>query len=604
MKRKPGKVLKLILAGWISMLGQSVDALEGSDQPTKIPPGARIYLIQDKEEYFLGENIFFHYCVVNTGKEVFSASDGVAFRRGTRAFRFVVTAVGADGRTAPDPDPYQIDLSVMPDAEPLKQNEARYSHVFPMRYCRIVEPGNYAITVYHDLGWGNKIDNDVRTVSTTVKLKKPSEGEAQRVVAEMYASLQYDGLSQGEKSLPGADFKCLNYPIYLPILMKHASKGSMEAVDGIASMRTHEATDALLNLLAESQDLTFSVKLAELVTRRMPLPEAERSDENKYSGPMHLTEEFLRQVWRPEFSLRARDAAINLLASHEPATRYAGVLLMHRVAEKKDLPRLIEALDFAVKETGTPLHRYYRYSGPQGMWKELRTTCLLLMRREDAPKSPRTAGEKILFLNWLYHDEGFRPADWEETCAALLADPLPMLRAEAIGALPTPLPARFDIHVERLLSDVESVVRERACARVAREKKQLWRASVLKCLFIGAEEDLLESATSAALALDARWEVADFWLELMDDKKLRHIAFGHVAQSVTGETFSGSVDTSLTDEMLGEYKERWRKFLNMHLTALMEGKLFKPGDVELTEDLIPLGFRKRRNGLPPWPERK
>ena len=67
--------------------------------------GARVELVLDKQEYFLGENILLHYGVSNQGMELFRVNAGGDYRGAPRHLRFKVVATDAEGKLVEDPYP-------------------------------------------------------------------------------------------------------------------------------------------------------------------------------------------------------------------------------------------------------------------------------------------------------------------------------------------------------------------------------------------------------------------------------------------------------------------------------------------------------------------
>lgn len=61
-------------------LGLPIPAAAAAPQ---IPAGAKIELVADRTEFFLGENIFLYYCITNTGDTAFSIEVGGDYRGGT-----------------------------------------------------------------------------------------------------------------------------------------------------------------------------------------------------------------------------------------------------------------------------------------------------------------------------------------------------------------------------------------------------------------------------------------------------------------------------------------------------------------------------------------
>jgi len=70
-----------------------------------LPSDIQVTLEPGKSLYYLGENIILYYCIKISGTDSFSVSVGGDYRGSTRADRFHVTAISADGKPVADPTP-------------------------------------------------------------------------------------------------------------------------------------------------------------------------------------------------------------------------------------------------------------------------------------------------------------------------------------------------------------------------------------------------------------------------------------------------------------------------------------------------------------------
>ena len=78
----------------------------------------------------------------------------------------------------------------------------------------------------------------------------PNAEQARQVVAEM-EKLRNSGWTWDKNGMEYADFSCLRYPVYLPVLLDLGRAHHQEAIEGIAAMASPEGTAALIELLAE-----------------------------------------------------------------------------------------------------------------------------------------------------------------------------------------------------------------------------------------------------------------------------------------------------------------------------------------------------------------
>lgn len=184
-------------------------AVAASEGTGGIPPGARISLVLDRQEFFLGENILFYYRIENTGGPAFSVGVGGDYRGGTRAGRFKITATDAQGKTVADPAPVQWNMGGLSPNSSLTNGAQWFENLWLARYCLFEEPGVYTVRVFHDLGWGPKQAEDPRELTTPITLRRPTPEQARQVVDAMFAALKYGGPTWGKKSEPEADFSVL-----------------------------------------------------------------------------------------------------------------------------------------------------------------------------------------------------------------------------------------------------------------------------------------------------------------------------------------------------------------------------------------------------------
>lgn len=219
------RIITSLLVSFIWSVGTTAQTPNAARPPQPPPPDAvKISLLADKAEFFLGENILLHYRIENTGKEHLRIDVGGDYRGGTRANRFKVTVVDAAGRELPDPAPKQWDMGGLSPLGGAKPGAAWFENVWLLRYRTLDEPGDYTVTVFHDLGWGERQAKDPRVVTLKLRLKMPNEAEARQVIAEMDKAKSNSGSTWGQKGQPAADFSLLKFPVYRPLLAEREGK--------------------------------------------------------------------------------------------------------------------------------------------------------------------------------------------------------------------------------------------------------------------------------------------------------------------------------------------------------------------------------------------
>ena len=226
-------------------------------QPGHSPAGLEVSLVADRTNHFLGENILLHYRIHNASTNSFKISVGGDYRGSTRADRFTVTAYSTDGKPVADPTPWMRNFGggLMPGGE-IKPGEDWFEKVWVIEYCRFDAPGTYTIHAFHDLGFGEKTASDPRETSCTIQLRAPSEAEAEAILVEAENAKPDDGSTWGKKGEARLDYRCIRWPRFLQPLQKRAQSGNDNALEGIASIRTADATRALVKLLEHTNPLS------------------------------------------------------------------------------------------------------------------------------------------------------------------------------------------------------------------------------------------------------------------------------------------------------------------------------------------------------------
>jgi hypothetical protein len=586
------------------------------EQAGMIPPTAKIALVLDRQEFFLGENILIHYCIENTGGPAFSVDVGGDYRGGTRADRFKITASSADGKPVADPNPVQWNMGGLSPVTSLTNGARWFEQVWLAHYCLFEEPGVYTIRVFHDLGWGEKRAADPREVTATITLRRPTPEQARKVVEAMFSALKYGGANWGEKGEPQADFAVLRDPVYLPLLVERATAGSLEGLQGIASIATPEATAALVEFLNPGADrplvpsaagqgqaiwLPSGAKAkglaqaaAVLLQERLPqlgsmTPSALGSDTPRQKK--------IRQTWQPEFAPPVRAFALRLLTETNRDAFLMAARELNSLGRPEDLPVLLAALDRAVAGTTNLFRVEHGYPEPVSACKALAGVCARLCANgASGITDPTTSGGALLYLYMLPTNAAACPPDWEQKCAALLRHELPYLRAQTLAHLPRPLPESLTRTLAPLMLDSDETVQNQAF-RVAEDvHTPEHRALALQVLATATNMWLFDAAFRIALAQGANYECAQIWAQRFDETLgepgpgMAHCALRALWETITGGHISGGFNPTPEGASLRELKDRWIKFIEDHRDELKAGRRFRPGDGILPKELLPAGW--------------
>jgi hypothetical protein len=589
----------------VTTLGMAVSVCAQLEQPAKsIPTNAVILLEFEKTEFLVGENIFANYVISNRGGPVLKPNTGGDYRGGTRASRFKVTAVRVDGYVAPDPQPFQWMMGGLSPGAAVAAGSNWFEHVSVARYCEITEPGEYTITVFHDLGWGPRQSNDVREVSAKLQFKFPSDAEARAFVQQTLWSPAHNGWTWGKKGHQLPDVTVLYHPVYLPALLEHAEKGSLPAITGIASVRTVEGTEALVRLMqvpkpspTSRPDLPVSataLQAAKYLEPRLPKPSPRASWENSEQATQRQR---LQSTWHSGLAGPVRDFARGLLQASNREAFQMAASQMQVVGSANDFEALASALERATAMTDTEWRSDHGYPEPASVARALAATAFQLGRTNHEFHSPKTPGEALLFLQQLRQANSARPKDWERTSLHLLEDRSAFIRAQTIAALPRPAPKAIEAKLIALLLDEDVAVQNQAFHACEQVRSPVVRRSALAVLNTTADRWLFNTASSLAAAQGARAEAAEIIAKRLTDElqgpgaDMRHEAMRALFRIASGGGHvSGGFNSRLAANEVAELQAGWIRFIAAHREEFQTGRKFTTNDGSGLERLLSRGW--------------
>ncbi|PAW86554.1 MAG: hypothetical protein B9S33_07805 [Pedosphaera sp. Tous-C6FEB] len=586
------------IASFLSCLLCAVAASAQAVRPAQLPPPgtAKITLLADKQEFFLGENILLHYRIENAGKEHLGFDVGGDYRGGTRANRFKVTVVDATGRAIPDPAPAQHEMGGLSPVGSAKPGGEWFESVWLLRYRTLDQPGDYTITVFHDLGWGERQAQDPRVATLKLRLKMPNEAEARQIIAAMDQAKADRGSTWGTKGQPKADFSLLKFPVYRPLLSERAD---LDGIAGLAEEQTREATAVLLRF-AESADHKISCAAAIALSRRIPSP-AETNLARRVFLPYHLggRREPVTNAWDAALASEARRVGLKLVSRANDEALVCGAAMLAGVAEQVDLPAIIAASDAAAQRAhGAATTSKDHHEGPR--WACRDATALLgqMARRGLAmPTEPKQAGEFLAFLGATGAQESFRPAGWEKTFAAALEHSHGAVREAAMARLPQPLPEALAALAIARMSDAEPQVRSIACEKVNQLKLPGAGTQALRAVAISDQYWTFWMATEVAVRDGKRVECAELLAKRFAEvaSHPQYLGMNFMSQLV-GITLGGNMSGSwhFLREPGGQKKanalrDEWLKVIRHHADDLRAGKQLVMGQGMVTAELVPPG---------------
>ena len=556
-----------------------------------LPKGMSVSLESDKLVYFVGENILLHYRIDNTGNEPFKISVGGDYR-GSRPIRFKITAVSRGGKAVEDPTPFPFNFGGLLAGGEVKPGGTWFEKACIAQYCRFETPGIYTVKVFHDLGFGEKRKGDPREVSITLKLRAPTEAQARALlVAADHAGPKSWGV-WGQKGTAQLDYSCLRHPAYLPALVERAHGTNFQnALEGIASIRTLKATQALADLLNDTA--RGRAAAAKLASR---LPNAE-SDSGCFLGACPKPQ-FPASAWDKKLAPPVRDFALRLLANENRADSLLAASLLRCIGTPQEVPALLKALEYAVEHVDGEFSADFGYPPPRSACDKLTAAAMQIGSGSKVlPRDISTPGRALLFVAQREEAGRAGSSGYEADYAKLLRHPTPYVRAKALAGLSTNVPATLAPPVTECLTDTNLAVRDFAFQTALAMQEPAHRDIALAELKSpGGDLWSRSAASTLALRYGARYECAMAWASHLSDPEnsIGNHTFeviSHLYEVIAGSYHSGS-GTRLEGQVA--FQQRWESFLAANKKQIESGHVFKRGE-DLPADLLPSGFEFQSN---------
>jgi hypothetical protein len=572
---------------------------------TPIPENARVVLSADRDEYFLGENILVHFELENTGGPAFEAEFGGDYRGASRHLRFSVTATDTSGQPVADPNPSTFCMGGIGGPLAITPEKPYYQSLPILRYLLFEEPGTYVVTVRHDCGWEETADRKYPEASITLRLKRPSPAQASELVEAWLAAPPHQGIIPRKKSDPHADFSVIRYAEYLEPLARHAAEGSENALVGVGSIATPEATAVLVDLLDTADD-DFGAKVCRQLGARLPDPYLEGllGKRNAFENDVKtVRRRMVEQSWRREFSDEIRGHAARFLADERKEWVATGAFFMECVGQPSDAVLVEQALDREVRRTLTLEFETQQYPRPRGACQELlRAAQVLLARGAPAPTRPVSDGQAMFFLLALTQDETFRPDGWLETCDRLLRSDISYIQEQTLIALPAPMPEPLRKHLTPILASGNVDAAIEACRIIQRDKLHDQKDVILNICRSAREEWLFRAAGNALHALGAGYEHLEVLVTRLDEAnrlfdrldRLRGIVFDNTGGASSGHNVGVEAEAQ-------RIKPLWQAFIRAHEERLRAGRRFTLPDPNVPAEMFPTQYSITLKDGQRWP---
>jgi len=568
-------------------------------QPAATPRReAKLRLVLDKPEYFLGENILLHYGLTNGGEKPLTISWGGDGRTpgANRPLRFKVVATDAEGNRVEDPFPSVMNFGGFGGDRELEPGQTFWQSLALSRFVNFLEAGTYTVRVYHDLGWDrggherllkNELPTGPHTApigEITIKLVMPTQAQARQVVNDMLDMRQDRNASVGKLATPYADFHMLRQPMYLPIVLPMAERGDKRGLQALGAIETPEATKALVKLTGHANAKVASEALG-LLCRRLPDPKVH------WRANVKNLRRLTRRSWRAEFTPEVLAIGWKLLAEDDPAGAKRGARIIMCLGGKENLRRLTRVLDRTLAATRNDPVEQNRYPRPATACGSLiRAAKALIARGAKVPAAPRSAGETVMFMLAIGAEPNFRPAGWQDTAIKAMTHAIPVVRATTVENLPQPVEEQFFKPLAELTQDRFLPVQAAACTLAGKIKAAEFRGSLLVALNRTKDKWIVGTAYRAALACGVERDVlTQLCINRLDEPGLQYPMFECILKVVNRRGGWGYSQTKWPEEA-PKLKKHWQAFLNAHREDIRKGNLFNPHQPPMTPDLFPRGF--------------
>jgi len=589
-------LFSLLLA--VSAMSFGADASHNAFFPDAppVPAGAKVTVEFDRAEYFLGETVYASFIIENTGAEPFQIFLGSDYSGSMRADRFRVTATDEAGHEAADPFPNAGSMGGLGFEPTIKPGEKHTEKVPVLHYRRFDHPGRYTVRISHDLGW-NQSGRPYPVGEATITFREPDAAQAEQIVARMENS-------RGASDEP-PDFSVLRLPIFLAPLQRRAETGDTKALEGLGSVESREATEVLIRL-AKGRKKKFALQAALTLNARLPDPEFDKKLPRRgmfVDAGMESRNRLATVAWDEPFSPGVRTLAVQFLADKDQPSVECGAFMIEAIGTPKEAPAVEAAITRALGATRIVRDRPDSdiLRAPEPLPELFRAMQMLHQRGYEIEPNSKGKAQACASFEWLAGQPGPRTAEWEKAFALFRGDESCVVREAALRSIPQPIPEKYIPAVMKGLTDRDCGVARAACEVAGKSGDPRFVKPLLEIIATGSHEWLLREASSAAYALNSRYEMYAAWVARMADHGMLSLSFDGLQEVVADHPKGWSGQTELPQSELLALQHAWQNFLAKHEQELRDGRQFQVGGPELTPELY---GQARRFTLPDgkeWP---
>jgi len=366
-------------------------------------------------------------------------------------------------------------------------------------------------------------------------------------------------------------------------LIERARNGNQDALAGIASIRTLDATRALVNLLGYT-NTAFALQAATHLEVRLP------HSTNEFQGPWGEInkQSFVGNAWDEKLGLPVRDFSLQLLKSTNRSDLLVASALLKRIGTQREAPSLLKALEFAVIQTNAEFLADIRYPPPIRVCDSLLGTAMTINSNLNVSAGNiQTPGQALLFIAKHGGSGRVLTKKDEATFAKFLNHPLAYVRMKALESLPNEITASLTEIVTKCMTDPNVAVQNYAFAAAKRMQEPQHVEIALAVLKSSGDQWLRWAAQDIAMKYGARYECAMAWAsrlrasggavdgaagDAMD--RLFRILIGPNARNL-----SVSLDVPKNTPDAEKLWNRWEEFLTANKDKIEAGYEFQPNEL-------------------------
>ncbi len=556
--------------------------------PLPTPKYASLHIEFPRQDYLVGETVWFDFVLENKGDEPFTINTGHDYRA-PRSMRYQVKGRDAEGQPVADPYPAPFQGGGIGGDQTLQPGETFRVTLDLTDYCLIETPGTYEIQATHDFGW-RKSDPHHPSARATLLFRQPTPDEAHARVNYLLGPTlepaELGNRSDTTRALQLARFK-LRSPLYLPALREAAANGQATATEGIGGIPTIEATAALVEL-CRSQDISVAIAATNMLLVRLPHSEA-YSQINRFSQDPEARARLVKRCWDTTFTNAVRELGQEQLASQSVGAVTRGTLLLQGLGDPADAPVLLSALQQQLDEMATSPNHDPREFWLPSPFDELNRALRTMVRQGWTPPplaNPASAGKWVWF-DAVRQELTEPPADWESALLEEIRLGPSWVAAAALDVLSASMPVTNELQmaiVDRLAD---------ACPRVRLEAAQAATRLAAPAL-LPAYSQWLRAETNPDVLQFCPTKLGGFeiwcaWAERInpDNRALATKAVDALSHLIADRPNSGAGGrTDLSDEELAAIQNAWLELLHTHEAAIRAGHRFTRDDPAIQADLF------------------